>query len=378
METLGLSTPAQKSRNWLLDLLWPVLDNDVAADTALRNGMYVCFVLAILGALANLAQPSIGGAVVTLLYIAFVGLGVRAGSRFAAITAFTYFAVNLITALLVQGAIAVSIVPFIAVGLLLGAVRASFFLARHRRRNASASVPPELPDTVFYESAPGFLRDLAHRDAGWEDRLKKIWWTVWPLPEVGVAFCWLMIAANLLLITVCHIYILPTGSMEPTVQLGDRIVVLNSRFMGTLHRGDIVCFRAPYEEREIIIKRIVGLPGDHLHLRSGTLILNGRETPERYVKFPPEFPNQDFPSTAPYFDATPRLEALRELMNAHNIRNGELIVPPKSFFVLGDNRGNSLDSRYFGPLPQHNVVGRPFLLLSQASGLQFLPRPKLQ
>jgi len=117
---------------------------------------------------------------------------------------------------------------------------------------------------------------------------------------------------------------IPTVSMAPTILKGDYIYATKLR--GVIRHSDIVVY---HRDRLTFVKRVVGLPGDTLAMRSGGLFVNGRETPEPY--------------------ATP----------SGDTAWGPLIVPPHSYFVLGDNRGQSLDSRIYGPIAADSVTQRP-------------------
>jgi signal peptidase I len=117
-------------------------------------------------------------------------------------------------------------------------------------------------------------------------------------------------------------------SMVPTLQDGEFVIVnkLAYRF-GAPHLGDVIVFRYPRDPRQEYIKRVVGLPGDHLMMQNGQLSVNGVEIVE------------------PYIAASPRY-------------NGEWFVPEDSLFVLGDNRNNSSDSHTWGQVPLENVIGK--------------------
>jgi signal peptidase I len=148
-------------------------------------------------------------------------------------------------------------------------------------------------------------------------------------------------------------YRIPSASMEPTLQIGDMVLV--NRFIYHLHpprRGDIIVFHPPgrgdtpirgasSEASVNYIKRVIGLPGESLEIRRGTV----------FVRTPP----------APW-------HALHESYIANNpkvgagSKFGPVKVPRGDYFVLGDNRGNSDDSRVWGPLPRRNIIGEAFLI----------------
>jgi signal peptidase I len=174
---------------------------------------------------------------------------------------------------------------------------------------------------------------------------------------------WIAVAALLLTQPLCvRAYSMPTSSMEDTVQAGDEILVETvSPLLGrTLRRGDLVVFRYPPDPKQTHIKRIVGLPGDRLRIRGKRLYRNGAQVREDYARLKTEwidpyrdnFPGQAGPAVLP--------RALNMLEK--NVRDGELAVPSDQYFVLGDNRDFSLDSRYFGFITQADVIGRPFLI----------------
>ncbi len=142
---------------------------------------------------------------------------------------------------------------------------------------------------------------------------------------------------------VAQMFYIPSGSMLPTLHVGDRIVVdkLSYRF-GSVHRGDVVVFhRPPLEQSDYsdLVKRVVGLPGDVVSLSDGHVEIDGRPLAEPWLPNPP-------PRTAP--------SALSQPFSLqHPYR-----VPPGEYFVMGDNRSDSEDSRYFGAIPARLIVGK--------------------
>jgi signal peptidase I len=134
--------------------------------------------------------------------------------------------------------------------------------------------------------------------------------------------------------TALRLYVIPSASMLPTLVPGDHIVVTPYRFGGAPKRGDIIVFHSTRAADELTIKRIVGIPGDLIETRAGRVIISGHAIPETYVAAP----------------ATTGAIAPQ-------------IVPADSYFVLGDNRADSLDSRSWGALPRDRVVGKARLVL---------------
>jgi signal peptidase I len=146
---------------------------------------------------------------------------------------------------------------------------------------------------------------------------------------------------------VIQTYSIPTTSMVPTLQVGDRIMVLKAFFnWHHLHQGDIVVFSEPPLDRcggpaGDLVKRIIALPGQTIYSADGTVYVDGRALAEPYL------PRVD-PLGPPIPDAT-RLHPFR--------------VPAGEFYMLGDNRQISCDSRYWGPIKASTIVGRVVLLL---------------
>jgi signal peptidase I len=174
-------------------------------------------------------------------------------------------------------------------------------------------------------------------------------------------------------------YVIPTGSMEDTLMIGDHIVVdklayapagLISKYLLPYEepkRGDIFAFRYPADISQLFVKRVVGLPGDHLKIVHQQVYINGKKLTEPYVYHKSGYldPYRDyFPSAPTSTELTPdsKRDALLRDMLQHHVVNGEVVVPPNSYFAMGDNRDNSEDSRYWGFVPRDNVVGKPVLI----------------
>lgn len=191
------------------------------------------------------------------------------------------------------------------------------------------------------------------------------------LPAIQSLFYIIVIAVFILTFTI-QPFRIPSGSMEPTLLVGDFLLV-DKRGLGfdeaafllptsAVHRGDIIIFHYPVDPATHLIKRIVGLPGDRLHLREGHVFINGSPLPEPYAVYRPSPPDNfrdNFPrlqATAPDIDPAwwIRLHTLTD--------HGDLIIPSNNYFVLGDNRNGSEDSRYWGFVPRENIVGKPVLI----------------
>jgi signal peptidase I len=171
---------------------------------------------------------------------------------------------------------------------------------------------------------------------------------------------------------------IPSGSMVPTLLVGDyilvnkfsygvRLPVLNTKVLdvGEPVRGDVVVFRAPWAPGETWIKRVVGLPGDEVTYRNKTLYINGEEMAQVDVGAytGPLEPQHDMASAELRTEQLGRVEhKIMALPMRRNGAEGTWTVPAGQYFMMGDSRDNSLDSRYNGFVPEENLVGKAFLI----------------
>jgi signal peptidase I len=186
-----------------------------------------------------------------------------------------------------------------------------------------------------------------------------------------------VLVTGLFIITfILQAFEIPSSSMENTLLIGDHVFVNRVRFspktkwIGPIvpytqvHDDDIVVFLSPAESDLYVVKRIIGIPGDHIHLRDGAVYRNGQKLNEPYVLntgFNPYDPYRDnFPDVPPpdYSNVTSEWKLI---MPSH-IENGDLVVPPDSYFGMGDHRDVSYDSRYWGFIPKENIIGRPMFI----------------
>jgi len=167
---------------------------------------------------------------------------------------------------------------------------------------------------------------------------------------------------------------IPSSSMVETLLIGDHLFVDRAGFAPKttwldpllpyrdVRRGEIAVFISPAQPGLYLVKRIVAVPGDRIHLRNGVLYLNGEPQSEPYVLHNGTYDpyRDDFPSVPPGQGGGATAEwALT--MESH-VQNGELVVPQGSYFGMGDNRDVSYDSRYWGFIPRANVVGSPMFI----------------
>jgi len=187
-----------------------------------------------------------------------------------------------------------------------------------------------------------------------------------------------LLATVLFIMTfVFQTFAIPSSSMEDTLLIGDHVLVDRERFaprtfwLGpvlpyrNLHRGDTAVFLSPEQPGLFLVKRIIGLPGDRIHLRDGVVYRNEEKLYEPYVKhvlageYNPY--RDDFPAVPPSQGYGVRNDKWREEMPDH-VHAGEIVVPPDSYFAMGDNRDVSYDSRYWGFIPSANLIGRPLFI----------------
>lgn len=201
-------------------------------------------------------------------------------------------------------------------------------------------------------------------------------------PQPAIEHGWLASVQSLVVTVAIAVFVItfivqafqiPSESMENTLLIGDYLLVDKAHYgpKGTLgfllpyqkiQRGDIIVFRYPVHPSEHFVKRVIGLPGDRVRLIRRRVFINGQPLDERYVirkenGFDPYRDN--FPAGS---HLSPHITSAWYMQMLRMVEDGELIVPEGMYFVLGDNRDQSLDSRYWGFVPQENVIGRPLLI----------------
>ena len=176
--------------------------------------------------------------------------------------------------------------------------------------------------------------------------------------------------------TLCQAFVIPTGSMEDTLLVGDHLLVdkLDYAPAGPMSRhvlpyedprhGDIIVFRYPADMQQTLVKRLIGLPGDHIRISMGVVYRNGKRLNEPYVyhkyTYDPALDNFPWPCCRPVKEES-ALKRQQQMLET-NVSSGEVIVPQDHYFGMGDNRDNSSDSRYWGFIPRDNAMGKPFLI----------------
>ena len=185
---------------------------------------------------------------------------------------------------------------------------------------------------------------------------------------------WTVTVVIYLFVSTCVVqgYVIPTGSMEDTLLVGDHLLVDKMSYapedpwFGALlpyqqvQRGDVIVFHFPLDISEMYVKRVIAIPGDRVHIEDKQVVLNGKVLAEPYKVHKTSFIDSyrdNFPS-APNVALPDRAI---DMLEGH-VEAGELVVPAGNYFAMGDNRDLSSDSRYWGFVPRENIVGKPLLV----------------
>lgn len=192
------------------------------------------------------------------------------------------------------------------------------------------------------------------------------------VPEALASLLQTVVVALFLTSFLLEPYLIPSESMEHTLLVGDFLLVNKQTYAPSdafsrhfmpyrpVERGDIIVFHHPHPP--FLVKRVVGVPGDHLRIQDGRVLVNGQVQNEPYAAFEPAASNpfrDDFPARI-YTD--PEVDPLWWRQMQSLTQNGDLVVPQSQFFVLGDNRNHSLDSRFWGFVPRSQIVARPLVI----------------
>ena len=218
-------------------------------------------------------------------------------------------------------------------------------------------------------SAPAQIGDAAPQSA------KHVRLHLPTVPEAFASFLRTIVVALFLLTFLLQPFLIPSESMEHTLLVGDFLLVNKQIFApadpnGSLtrwllpyrdvERGDIVVFH--HADPPYLVKRVVGIPGDRIRIEDGRVTVNEVALDEPYVALEPAAPNQfrdNFPAKI-YTDPNIDPSWWRQLQGFTH--DGELVVPPGEYFMLGDNRNHSKDSRFWGFVPREAIVARPLVI----------------
>ncbi len=201
--------------------------------------------------------------------------------------------------------------------------------------------------------------------------------------EAVASICSVLVVGLFILTFIAQNFVIPSGSMENTLLVGDHLVVDRitlappTKWMPLVYyreprHDDVIVFIKPVAEPEpdaegkpqyfFLVKRLIGQPGDRLHLRNGIVILNDVAQPQPFAQ--PTTPDNyqefldEFPSVPPYPQPGGATEGWAIDFPNHVV-DGNLVVPQGKYFMMGDNRHDSLDSRFWGFVPRQNIIGRP-------------------
>ncbi len=197
-------------------------------------------------------------------------------------------------------------------------------------------------------------------------------WGAGPLGAIQ-SLCVTIVIAVFVITFLIQAFQIPSESMEDTLLIGDYLLVDKVHFGNggiwgrvlpyqPIQRGDVIVFRYPVNPAQHFVKRVVGIPGDRIRMVDKKVYVNEQPVSEPYVvhRSAGLDPYRDsFPSPE---HASGSVEARWWLQMRSLVRNKELTVPAGKYFVLGDNRDESLDSRYWGFVPRENVIGRPLII----------------
>ena len=197
------------------------------------------------------------------------------------------------------------------------------------------------------------------------------------LPEACATLVRMVVVVLFLHTFILQPFLIPSESMEHTLLVGDFLLFNKQVYAPASNatrwlmpyrdvaRGDIVVFHHPHPE--YLVKRVVGIPGDRLRIEDGRVTVNGQPLQEPYATFEPAAPSSfrdNFPARI-YTDPQVDPDWWKQMQSL--VHNDELVVPPGEYFVLGDNRNHSKDSRFWGFVERREIVARPLVIYFSVS-----------
>lgn len=202
--------------------------------------------------------------------------------------------------------------------------------------------------------------------------------------EALASICSVLVVGLFILTFLGENFVIPSGSMENTLLIGDHLLVDRitlappAKWMPLVHyreprRGDIIVFHKPVPDLDAdgnpqylyLVKRLIGVPGDHIHLHDGVVYINGKPQPlPKTALDTPAIPEDqvfldEFPAVPPVPEPGNLIPESWAVDFPNHVANGDLVVPAGEYFMMGDHRHDSADSRFWGFVPRQNIVGRP-------------------
>jgi signal peptidase I len=192
------------------------------------------------------------------------------------------------------------------------------------------------------------------------------------LPEAVSSLLRTVIVALFVITFLAQPMVIPSPSMERTLLVGDFLLMNRSALAppgiwqpilpySGVERGEIVTFHSPLNPKDYLIKRVIGLPGDRLRVDNGRVLVNGAPLDEPYATFEPTAANpyrDHFPTNI--YDPSVEPDWWKQLQQ--DTHNGELVIPSGMYFMMGDNRNRSRDSRYWGFVTRNQIIARPLVI----------------
>jgi signal peptidase I len=201
--------------------------------------------------------------------------------------------------------------------------------------------------------------------------------------EAIASICSVLVVGLFILTFIGQNMVIPSGSMENTLLVGDHVLVDRitlappAKWMPLVYyreprRGDVVVFKKPVPDADAegnphyldLVKRLIGVPGDHIHLHNGVVYINGQPLPlpKTALDTPAGFDQvflDEFPAVPPVPEPGNYMPESWAVDFPNHVVDGDLVVPPDKYFMMGDHRHDSADSRFWGFVPRANIVGRP-------------------
>ena len=234
----------------------------------------------------------------------------------------------------------------------------------NRQAGAGLARPVPLADG----SASDYPKLMAAEEVAHSKRSQGAW------PAAAQSLLVTVVIALFVITFLLQAFRIPSPSMENTLLVGDYLLADKVYFAqggwgrwalpySKIRRGDIILFHYPVQPSQHFVKRVIGVPGDRVRIANRRVIVNGTALNERRYVIHRQATSDYFRDNFPNVDLIPRDIQSKWWLQLHRqVRDGELVVPPRNYFVLGDNRDDSLDSRYWGFVPEENVIGRPLII----------------